>query len=335
MELIYTTVDWPLREVSLSGSLQQLGKSRADLWQFAGIVALERALERANRACDLDKWSRQQTALLESREACEFKLRVPLKFKSGREDCIPEDGGTGYKAAKTEVQPLLMGDGNHATDFFLTEFGMEAELSQALQAVHGAVHSSALGVKYTWFGSGYISNMYYKWIANYATFEMPKKGGGGDLSFKDKNMPGLDNVNLHAKGDTDGNPRNQTGWRASCMYSWDTIEGGPCVLRPVTDKAPDGPDPYHFTFHCVEGYDQDWKPILKTDRMCSAAWADENNIIHGAKYEGPWSEDYIIGGFNASLPMTPLEIATRHAVGWNNQFAFPWEVGAYWNLTTR
>ena len=52
LELIYTTVDWPFQEASLAGSLQQLGKSRADLWQFAGLVALERALERANRACD-------------------------------------------------------------------------------------------------------------------------------------------------------------------------------------------------------------------------------------------------------------------------------------------
>ena len=44
----------------MPGSLQQLGKSRADLWQFAGLVALERSLERANRACDLDYWGRQQ-----------------------------------------------------------------------------------------------------------------------------------------------------------------------------------------------------------------------------------------------------------------------------------
>ena len=44
----------------MEASLQQLGKSRADLWQFAGLVALERSLERANRACDLDKWARQQ-----------------------------------------------------------------------------------------------------------------------------------------------------------------------------------------------------------------------------------------------------------------------------------
>ena len=50
------------QEASLSASLQQLGKSRADLWQFAGLVALERALERANRACDLDDWARQQVS---------------------------------------------------------------------------------------------------------------------------------------------------------------------------------------------------------------------------------------------------------------------------------
>ena len=48
----------------MEASLQQLGKSRADLWQFAGLVALERSLERANRACDLDKWARQQVGRL-------------------------------------------------------------------------------------------------------------------------------------------------------------------------------------------------------------------------------------------------------------------------------
>ena len=48
LEKIYTTVDWPLRKASLTGSLQQLGKSRADLWQFAGLVALEKALGKSS-----------------------------------------------------------------------------------------------------------------------------------------------------------------------------------------------------------------------------------------------------------------------------------------------
>ena len=115
----------------MEASLQQLGKSRADLWQFAGLVALERSLERANRACDLDKWARQQVTLLEGRAACEIKLRAPLRFWSGRADCVSEDeGGRGFKAAKEEVQPRLLGDARHATDFFLEHFNMDPEHSQ-------------------------------------------------------------------------------------------------------------------------------------------------------------------------------------------------------------
>merc|ERR1711953_704538 len=110
-------------KASLTGSLQQLGKSRADLWQFAGLVALEKALERANRACDLDKWSRQQITLLEGRDACEFKLKAPLKFWSGRADCVSMDSdGRGYKASKEEVSPRMYGDARHTTDFFRDNF---------------------------------------------------------------------------------------------------------------------------------------------------------------------------------------------------------------------
>ena len=325
LEVIYTTVDWPFKEASLTGSLQQLGKSRADLWQFAGLVALERALERANRACDLDKWARQQITLLDGRDACEFKLRAPLKFKSGRADCIPEDGGSGYKASKTEVQPLLLGDAKHSTDFFLTEFGMSAEHSQALQAVHGAVHSAAVGLKYTWFGSGYISNMYYKWIANHPTYDF---GGGGDLSFSRGK-----NVIMRAKGDAEGKPRNQTGWRASCMMMWDTPEGGPCVLRPSGSRAADSPDPEHATENCVEGYDEDWRPVLSTTSKCAGAWADEDNIIHGAAYKGP--HDACVGPWSSVDPADSKELQNRHNQGWSNMFAFPWEVCSYWNCSTR
>ena len=83
---------------------------------------------------------------------------------------------------------------------------MSAEHSQALQAVHGAVHASDVGVKYTWIGAGYISSMYYKWIANHATYDFEH---GGDLSFD----PFIQNANIEmvAYGDSEGKPRNQTG----------------------------------------------------------------------------------------------------------------------------
>ena len=55
-------------------------------------------------------------------------------------------------------------------------------------------------------GAGYISNMYYKWIANHATYDFNR---GGDLSFG-ASIPNA-NVELVAYGDSEGKPRNQTG----------------------------------------------------------------------------------------------------------------------------
>ena len=104
LELIYTTVDWPFKEAGQEVSLFQSGKSRADLWQLAGMVALEETIERGNRACDLDFHTRQQITLLESREKCEVKLTKPLKFQTGRSDCVSDDpDGRQYVTTKTEV----------------------------------------------------------------------------------------------------------------------------------------------------------------------------------------------------------------------------------------
>ena len=54
LELIYTNASWPSSAPTLNTSLYQAGRSRADLWQFAGMVALEMEVERANFACDYD-----------------------------------------------------------------------------------------------------------------------------------------------------------------------------------------------------------------------------------------------------------------------------------------
>ena len=78
--------------------------------------------------------------------------------------------------------------------------------------MHGAVHSARVGLKYTWFGAGYISNMYYKWIANYATYDFNQ---GGDLAFSKGNA-----VRLYAKGDNEGKPRNQTGANVKKLDTW-------------------------------------------------------------------------------------------------------------------
>ena len=49
--MIYTLTDWPLGARSLPVSLKESGKSRADLWAFAGSVGLERAIDWSNFNC--------------------------------------------------------------------------------------------------------------------------------------------------------------------------------------------------------------------------------------------------------------------------------------------
>ena len=42
--------------------------------------------------------------MLESRDACEFKLTKPLKFVTGRKDCVSDDpDGRAYVTTKHEV----------------------------------------------------------------------------------------------------------------------------------------------------------------------------------------------------------------------------------------
>ena len=53
LELIYTVADWPPGAPVLPVSLKESGKSRADLWQFAGNVGLENAIGKTNDNCRL------------------------------------------------------------------------------------------------------------------------------------------------------------------------------------------------------------------------------------------------------------------------------------------
>merc|ERR1712226_1088145 len=327
LEKIYTTLDWPFQTPSLEVSLYQSGKSRADLWQLAGLVALEQSLERANRACDLDFHARQQVTLLESRDACEFKLTKPLKFVTGRKDCISDDPeGRAYVTTKHENHPKLFGDGNHIIDYGRNMFNIDSEHWMALQAIHGAVHAAKIGLKYTWFGPGYISNMYFKMIANHPKYSLEK---GGDLAFTSCTNSGGEPVPIrdYAFGDKDGNPVAQTGWRTSCMYLWNTDEGGPCVLRPTSQGAFDNPAAGSMSDDCVDYVDDSGQCVI--DKRCKNAWCDDNNVIHDGnpaqsypEPEGAWNED-----------LNDADKGQRHNSGWNNQFAFPWEIGFYRDFT--
>ena len=71
-----------------------------------------------------------------------------------------------------------MGNGKDLVDYGKHAFGMSAKHFIALQGIHSVVHS-AFATKYTWFGPGYLSNVYFRQIANKPTYMKNGKGGGG------------------------------------------------------------------------------------------------------------------------------------------------------------
>ncbi len=81
----------------------------------------------------------------------------------------------------------------------------------ALQAIHGATHRIDIGEKYTWFGNGYLSNFYFKMIANKPTYKLKKPG---DLAFSSC----IDTIGAEipysevAVGGKDGEPIANLGW---------------------------------------------------------------------------------------------------------------------------
>merc|ERR1719277_2758560 len=51
LERIYTDVSFGLQANTIDVSLQDSGKSRADLWAYAALLAAEFTMERHNRVC--------------------------------------------------------------------------------------------------------------------------------------------------------------------------------------------------------------------------------------------------------------------------------------------
>lgn len=86
-----------------SWSLQSLGKSRADLWALASIVAIEEGIARHNYACDGDRRSPHNGPIMctqfEGEEGCKITLPRPFAFQTGRKDCNPSSFTTEKKEA--------------------------------------------------------------------------------------------------------------------------------------------------------------------------------------------------------------------------------------------
>ena len=92
---------------------------------------------------------------------------------------------------------------------------MPAENFAALQGIHSIVDFiHTVGTKYTWMGSGYISNTYFKQIVNKPMYNAPKIPG--DQTFTDclggKAPPLWVTYGNWSTGGVNGEPIANNGW---------------------------------------------------------------------------------------------------------------------------
>ena len=107
----------PINGPKLSTSPYELGISRADLWAFAGILALDEAQRTTRTQCDNYNWD---TTCGDNSTTCftPFPKNTENLFKTGRIDCIPSDNHSEkhqYLASKIEDGPDHSGKCYHTS----------------------------------------------------------------------------------------------------------------------------------------------------------------------------------------------------------------------------
>lgn len=327
LEKIYSSTDYPPGAPKLEYSLRDTGKSRADLWQFAANVALERTIERSNFGCRHDYFQRQQVPLLEGVNMgkgfaygvwkCKIKLNKPFKFKFGRKDCIPKYFGHPYKTEKEENHVNPHGNADEVIADVKKHLGMSARDLTALTSIHGMIHTfgqGSIGTKYTWLGSGaYLSNMYYKMLANRPTYEI---GGASGFDMKaNKDIP--HNLHPFSIGDANGKPVAMWSMRVSCSDCWNTSQswaGGPCTWRPSHPNSPDVHDTLAspVRWNCFGGFDDNGK------RITEKGWGKKCKDV-----------TYTPEGIQVGDSGQTWNNNQHETGGWSNMFMLNYEGGLY------
>lgn len=179
LEEIYTNVSFPLYTPRLSSSLRSRGKSRADLWALAAIVAVEFGIHINNNVCeDPDYEARYfghnldmngggaHHCLHRTADQCEVNLPRPFKFRTGRVDCASSD----YKAPKVERHPSPQSNGQQTLEYFRQDFGFSGRETAAIMGAHtmGRFHWEFSLFSYVWVihGGMMFNNEYFRMMVN-------------------------------------------------------------------------------------------------------------------------------------------------------------------------
>ena len=169
LERVYTEPDFPEGHApSLSISLRDSGKSRADLWAFSAIAAVEYTTETNNKVCtgnfDHNPGITCNYKILNGKP-CHIDFPSQIKFQTGRKDCTEQILEQPYQTNKLESHPRVVGNGKDTTDFFEKDFGFTGRETVAIMGAHTIGHfNRAVSLFiYTWTGMSRnaFNNDYY------------------------------------------------------------------------------------------------------------------------------------------------------------------------------
>ena len=195
LEILYTNRNPPFHDSStfrLEASLRDSGKSRADLWAFAGLVALETASQFHNNFCTGKGGELCPGQIDERSPPCGYTLPT-LKFKTGRRDCVPTCSGAdsvyGFCSTAPEIHPEPHGNGDSVTKFFKDTFNFTPRESVAILGAHtlGHANDQISGFRnYPWTHGGFeqvLNNNYYKQLAEPGMYRILKRRSVGKLQY--------------------------------------------------------------------------------------------------------------------------------------------------------
>lgn len=235
LELLYTKASPPFatksKKFRLPLSLRDSGKSRADLWAFAGLVAIELASQHNNNFCTNRGGGLCPGQFDERSPPCNYTMPT-LTFKTGRRDCIPDCTGAdsfyGFCSTANEEHANPLGNGDDVTKYFKDSFNFTPRESIALLGAHtlGHANEQISGFRhYPWTSGGFehvLNNNYYKQMANLGMYRIAKKRSHG--------QPNWCNLDVSTFiGDEHGNPI-KSFWISRSQ--WQNNDGGAWVWNP-------------------------------------------------------------------------------------------------------
>jgi hypothetical protein len=172
LEKVYKDPTYPSNVPAMQESLYESGKSRADLWSYAAIVAVEFSMEVNNIACKDQFDARVPTITCMHKlgdESCLIKPDRQFQFQHGRADCISSNQERPYITSKEESHPSPIGNGKRTIDFFKKDFDFNGRETVAIFGAHtlGRFSLENSIFPYIWTSSGThtFNNDYYKVIA--------------------------------------------------------------------------------------------------------------------------------------------------------------------------